>query len=98
MVPFFWRTPSSSGWLLMMGTGVLGGLGHYLIIQAFARAPVSALAPFSFVTIIWTTCSGYLVFGDLPDAATIIGAAIIIASGVFVFYRESIAGHAEDGR
>lgn len=97
VVPFFWRTPSSSAWLLMAATGVLGGLGHFLIIQAFARAPASALAPFSFVTIIWTTCSGYLVFGDLPDAATIIGAAIIIASGVFVFYRESVAGRADDG-
>ncbi len=97
LVPFFWSTPSPIAWLLMATTGLLGGLGHYLIIQAFVRAPASALAPFSFVTIIWTTCSGYLVFGDLPDAATISGAAIIIASGIFVFYRESVAGRAVNG-
>ncbi len=97
VVPFFWSTPSASAWLLMVTTGLLGGLGHYLIIQAFRRAPASALAPFSFVTIIWTTSSGYLVFGDLPDAATISGAAIIIASGIFVFYRESVAGRAGGG-
>jgi len=97
VVPFFWSTPSLSAWLLMATTGLLGGLGHYLIIQAFARTQASALAPFSFVAIIWTTCSGYLVFGDLPDAATISGAAIIIASGIFVFYRESVAGRADNG-
>lgn len=95
VVPFFWSTPSLSAWLLMATTGLLGGLGHYLIIQAFVRAPASALAPFSFFSIIWTTCSGYLVFGDLPDAATISGVAIIIASGIFVFYRETVTGRAD---
>ncbi len=90
VVPFFWTAPTLEGWLLMIATGLLGGGGHYLVIQAFRRAPASALAPFSFAVIIWTTLTGYLVFGDVPDTATIIGALVIIASGVFVFWRERV--------
>lgn len=91
VVPFFWTPPSFTGWLLLIALGLLGGGGHYLVIQAFLRAPASALSPFSFVSIVWTTAAGYLVFADVPDLPTIIGACVIIASGVFVFYRESAA-------
>jgi drug/metabolite transporter (DMT)-like permease len=95
VVPFFWSTPSLGGWLVMVGLGLLGGLGHFLVIQAFLRAPASALSPFSFITIVWTTITGFLVFGDVPDLPTIAGAAIIIASGMFVFYREGTAGRVQ---
>ena len=90
VVPFFWTWPSLSGWLMMIALGLLGGGGNYLVIQAFRRAPASALSPFAFVVIIWTTTTGYLVFGDVPDAPTILGALVIIASGVYVFYRERV--------
>ncbi len=98
VVPFFWTWPTLGGWLLMIALGVLGGGGHYLVIQAFRRAPASALSPFTFVVIIWTTLTGYLVFGDVPDAPTIAGAAVIVASGVYVFYRERVVKLAPDGR
>lgn len=91
VVPFFWIPPSFNQWLLLIALGLLGGGGHYLIIQAFLRAPASALSPFSFVSIVWTTTSGYLVFSDVPDLPTIAGASVIIASGLFVFYREGAA-------
>jgi drug/metabolite transporter (DMT)-like permease len=97
VVPFFWTAPTLGGWLLMITLGLLGGGGHYLVIQAFRRAPASALSPFGFVVIIWTTTTGYLVFGDVPDAPTILGATIIIASAVFVFYRESVVRRAANG-
>ncbi len=89
-VPFVWQTPDLAGWSLMIATGVLAGAGHYCIINAFKRAPASVLAPFSFTQIIWATALGYLVFGDLPDRATWAGAAIIVGSGLYVFYRESV--------
>ena len=50
----------------------------------------SALSPFTFAVILWTTMTGYLVFGDVPDAPTIAGAGVIILSGVYVFYRERV--------
>lgn len=87
-VPFFWRAPDLFGWTLMIGSGVFAGLGHLSLIQAYKRAPASALAPFAYVQLVWATLVGYAVFGDFPDAPTILGALIIIASGVYVVYRE----------
>lgn len=95
VVPFFWTPPGAAGWLVLVAIGLFGGAGHYLLIQAFVRAPASALSPFSFITIIWTALGGYLVFADVPDLPTVAGAAIIIASGVFVFYRECVAARAD---
>jgi drug/metabolite transporter (DMT)-like permease len=88
-VPFFWEPPTLGGWLAMMALGLFGGFGHYLLIQAFALAPASLLAPFSYTAIVWVTITGYLLFGDFPDGWTVVGAAIIIASGIYVFYREA---------
>ena len=48
------------------------------------------LAPFSFTQLIWATALGYLIFGDLPDGATLLGALVIVSSGLYVFYRESV--------
>jgi drug/metabolite transporter (DMT)-like permease len=48
------------------------------------------LAPFSFTQLIWATALGYLIFGDLPDGATLLGALVIVGSGLYVFYRESV--------
>lgn len=88
-VPFFWESPDLIGWLGMIALGLLGGLGHYLLIQAYTLAPASLLAPYTYSAIIWVTIMGYLAFGDFPDMWTMIGAAIIIASGIYVFYREA---------
>ena len=89
MIPFFWTPPGLWGWVGLAVLGFMGGLGHYLLIQAFAFAPVSMLAPFAYTAIVWVTISGYLVFNQLPDMWTVTGAAIIIASGIYVFYREA---------
>lgn len=90
-VPFFWRTPDLVGWLLMIGTGTIAGLGHLSLIQAYKRAPASVLAPFGYVQLIWATLVGFAVFGDFPDTPTILGALIIMASGIYVIYREGRA-------
>jgi drug/metabolite transporter (DMT)-like permease len=92
VVPFVWRWPTAEGWAIMACLGVLGGFGHFLLIQAFRRAPAATLAPFNFATILWTGLLGYIVFGDVPDLATIVGTSVIIASGIYVFHRESVAG------
>ena len=89
LIPFFWTEPGLDGWIMMAALGFMGGVGHYLLIQAFGHTPVSMLAPFSYTSIVWVTITGYLVFDQLPDAWTIIGAAIVIGSGIYVFYREA---------
>ena len=88
LAPFFWRPPDSTGWLLLLSLGVVGSLGHYILIKAFQAAPASTLQPFHYVVLIWATIVGYLVFGDLPDAWTVLGAAVIAGSGLYAFYRE----------
>lgn len=89
IILFFWKTPSPMQWLLLMWLGMLGAVGHFFMIKAFEKAPASLLAPFSYASLIWATLLGFFLFGDLPDAWTIFGAAIIISSGLYLIRRES---------
>ena len=95
-VPFLlfgWRTPDNAlDWLMLAALGVLGGTGHFLIIEAYRRAPVSVIAPFGYTELIWAALVGYAVFGELPDGWTWVGAAVIAASGLFVLHRERVKG------
>jgi drug/metabolite transporter (DMT)-like permease len=64
--------------------GLLGGASHGLLVLAFARAPASLLAPLSYTQMIWAVVAGVLVFGDAPDAITLLGMAVIAVSGLVV--------------
>jgi len=70
--------------------GLMGALGHWCLIRANRHAPAPVLAPFTYTQIIWMILAGYLVFGDVPEPSTLIGAAIVIASGLYVLYREHV--------
>ncbi len=93
LAPFFWRAPDTTGWILLLALGVVGSLGHYILILAFRATTASTLQPFHYVVLIWATMIGYLVFGDLPDMWTVLGAVIIAASGMYAFYRERQLDH-----
>ncbi|WP_424810719.1 DMT family transporter [Roseococcus sp. YIM B11640] len=80
--PFVFVSPTALDWLALMGLGVLGALGHGLLVLAYARAPASLLAPLSYTQLIWASCAGVLVFQDWPDGISLIGAAIIAAGGL----------------
>src|SRR4029450_7252594 len=67
VVPFVWTTPTPGVAVLMAATGLLGSVGHWLMILAHARAPAPVLAPFIYTQILWMVALGYLVFGDVPD-------------------------------
>ena len=82
--PFVWVTPDPLDWPLFAALGLLGGAGHWLLVLAFARAPASILAPLSYTQILWAGLAGVLLFGDVPDAWTATGAAIIGLGGVLV--------------
>jgi len=84
-----WQTPPGAlQWVILVLIGLAGGLGHYVLAVAHRYAPASVLAPFLYQQIIWMVLLGYLVFGDVPDTAVVIGAAIVIASGGYLLYRE----------
>ena len=88
---YSWQTPASALiWFLIALMGVLGGIGHWLLIKAHQFAPAPILAPFIYTGIIAMTALGYLIFGDVPDMWTLGGASIIISSGLYLLYRERI--------
>ncbi len=91
-LPWVWEMPQGLAWPLLVFMGIAGGIGHYMLIQAHRMAPASALAPFVYTQIVWMILVGYLAFGDFPDHWTLIGAAIVVACGLFVFAREKLAG------
>ena len=84
-----WVWPETIGqWLLLLGLGAFGGMGHYLFIHAYRLAPASSVAPFLYVQLLTMVAFGFAVFGDVPDVWTLIGAAVIIASGIYLLHRE----------
>ena len=83
---FVW--PDTREILLMLGLGIVGCVGHLMIVGAFARAPASLLAPFQYLEIISATFLGLIIFGDFPACTTWLGMAIIISAGLYVFHRE----------
>jgi drug/metabolite transporter (DMT)-like permease len=89
VLPFVWATPASPLiWAAMLATGAFAALGHWLLILAHARAPAPVLSPFVYTQIIWMAAAGYLVFGDVPDGWTLVGAAIVIGSGLYLLWWE----------
>jgi drug/metabolite transporter (DMT)-like permease len=92
-LPFVATVPPD--WLvagLLALTGAMGGLGHWFLIVAHRDAPASLLAPFQYTQILWMPLLGYLVFADVPARTTMIGAAIIVLSGLYILYRERVHG------
>ena len=73
---------------LMLSLGVLGTIGHFMLILAFRRAPASALTPFTYVHLVFATGIGWIVFGDLPGPLTFAGMALIAGSGLLLTWHE----------
>jgi drug/metabolite transporter (DMT)-like permease len=91
LVPFVWSLPDSPlVWATMVVVGAFGALGHWLLILAHARAPAPVLSPFIYTQIIWMIALGFVIFGDLPDGWTLAGSAVVIASGLYLLYRERV--------
>jgi drug/metabolite transporter (DMT)-like permease len=89
-LPWFWIAPSPGALILALVMGGLTAVAQWLLILALLRAPASVVAPFVYSQILWASGFGALVFGALPDSRTGIGAAIVIASGLYIFHRESV--------
>ncbi|SMH29688.1 DMT family transporter [Maritimibacter sp. HL-12] len=84
-----WQAPSGRALVLMIAIGGVAALGQFLLIRAFMLAEASVVAPFSYAGLLFATLWGILFFDEWPDAATIVGAAIIAAAGVYVWHRET---------
>jgi drug/metabolite transporter (DMT)-like permease len=88
-LPFVWTAPPTLfDFVLLLAVGALGSAGHFLLIVAHRKAPASVLSPFIYTQLIWATTLGYLIFGDVPSEWTLAGSAIVVASGLYLIYRE----------
>lgn len=88
-LPFSVSVPADPWlWTLLVLLGVFGGLGHWVLIQAYRLATTTALAPYPYLQMVWMMGAGWLVFGQLPDGWTLVGATIIVASGLYIIHRE----------
>ncbi|MDH3336069.1 MAG: DMT family transporter, partial [Rhodospirillaceae bacterium] len=76
-------------WLLMLTMGTAGAMGHFLLVKAFHSAEASMLAPFTYSQVVGAIFWGFVVFADVPSAWSAAGATLIIASGIYVWYRET---------
>lgn len=87
--PLYWTWPSPWHWVILVSIGVLATVGHLALIRAYRLAPASLLAPFSYLSIVFATVFGFVLFDTLPDLWTMVGAVVVIGSGVYVFHRET---------
>lgn len=93
VIPFVWTTPQN--WiitLMMAGTGILGSLGHFCLIAGHSLAPASVLSPFIYTQLIWVVIFGFVFFDHVPNQWTMAGASMVVASGLYLLYRERKVG------
>ena len=88
LVPIVWVNPTNMQWLWLSIMGIFACLGHILLIYSLKYADASKLAPFGYFEIITNIILGYFFFKDFPDIWTLLGLAIIISSGFYIFRNE----------
>jgi drug/metabolite transporter (DMT)-like permease len=91
-LPFGWVAPDATTAALLVGAGLVGGVGQVLLTEAYRHAEASVIAPFDYINMLWVVVAAYVAFGDVPTPVVLAGSAIVIASGVFVYWRERRLG------
>ena len=87
-----WNMPDARDAMMMVLIGILGGLGQILIVQAYRYGDASLIAPFEYSTMLWAVAIGWFLFGEWPAVTILIGAFIVITSGIYVILREHQLG------
>ena len=90
-LPFVWKTPGIIDLTILAGIGLLGGIAQLMRTEASKFADVAILVPFNYISLLWAMFFGYVVWRDIPDQMTVIGATIVAAYGIYIVFRET--GH-----
>jgi drug/metabolite transporter (DMT)-like permease len=93
--PFFAQGHDTATWALLIVMGIAGGIGQLALTGALKLAPVSVVVPMDYTSLIWATAFGWLLFDALPAPLTWLGAPIIVASGLYIVWREHRLRRAE---
>jgi len=86
---YSWQWPTAFEWMLLIGVGVLGALSQMFWIRAFRAGEASAVAPFDYLRLPMAATVGFLGFSELPTIWTFVGAAVIVASTLYIAHREA---------
>ncbi len=85
---FGWVTPKPGDLAMLVTIGLIGGVAQYAMTRAFRLAEAAAIAPLDYTSMAWAILLGYLIWGDVPSPAVFAGIAVVVASGLFILYRE----------
>ena len=88
--PFGWVTPTAFDISLLALLGVVAMAAHMLVNRSLKLANAAVVAPFQYTLLFWAVIFGFIVFGDIPRPAMLVGAAVIVAAGLFIFFREKM--------
>ena len=91
-LPFGWVLPSFDATMMLMTAGLIGGVGQICLTAAYRNAPASVVAPFDYTSMLLALVIAYFWFAEVPTSWTILGASVIIVSGVVIIYREQRLG------
>jgi drug/metabolite transporter (DMT)-like permease len=89
--PLAWTWPTPAAWGLMIVVALIGAIAHYALIKALDYAEAGALQPYSYTLLVWAAVMGWLVFGNIPDHWTVIGALVVVASGLYTWHHDRIS-------
>ncbi len=92
VLPFVWVTPDAEGWVLLILVGLIGGVAQFAMTNAYRLGAVSIIAPFDYMHIIWAALLGFFIWGEVPGNTIWIGTAIVMASGIYILFREASLG------
>jgi drug/metabolite transporter (DMT)-like permease len=92
LMPFYAAPHDAGTWAILLALGTFGGFGQLFLTASLRYAPVSVVVPFDYTQLLWAVLLGWLIFGNQPPATTWLGAAVIIASGLYTLYREHKLG------
>ncbi|MGJ3259578.1 MAG: DMT family transporter [Rhodospirillales bacterium] len=86
--PFYWIPVPLMDWFWLICLSFTAAAGHFLLIKALEAAPASTLQPFNYTLLVFATVIGYIFFDNLPDVWTVVGASVVVGSGLYTIYRE----------
>ena len=88
-LPFVWVPVPMHDWPLFALIGILGSAAQLALIRAFTLAEAGSVAPFAYLGLIFATGWGYILYNEVPDLPTIVGALVIVVAGLYVWHRET---------
>jgi S-adenosylmethionine uptake transporter len=85
-----WQNPGATDFGAMLLLGIVSCIAHLLITRALKLAPASALAPLHYSLLLWAVVFGFIFFADIPDRQILLGSAVIVLAGLFIFHRQKL--------